>query len=238
MFVLEGCGPNLDRPGYHPPPDSSTRAPIQIFQDAENDYVRAMNFQFSYQNFPVLSGIKGEVETVLSRYPSAASVKSPAGSVRISNAIEQVFIAKMASLGFQTRDLECVRDYSRLCPSRWVDLGDGKTCEAPYYLLQNVEEPCKKLTFENMTPLEKSNAAFNCGESKFPCRHECVMDFSQTCPQGWTVVKNSVCAAPPTYKQPCVGIYDFANHNFKLKRKFADLCKVSWPCMNTSKSVV
>lgn len=221
-----GCGPRLDRPGYQPPPDS--RGSLAIFQDAEQAFFAQMNYQFSYWNFAALNGVKGEVKTVISKYPLGTSSSD---DLQISNLIELSFKSKMGSLGFEARDLECLRDYSRLCPSRWVDVGDGKLCLPPFFLATLDE--CKEVSFFEMTPLEKSQAAWNCGQSKYPCRHECIMDFSSLCPLGW---KNSiphaptVCVAPVTYKQPCVRIYDFAHHNFKLKRKFADICKVAWPC--------
>ena len=234
MFFFAGCGPRLDRPGYHPPPDSSTRAPIEIFRDAENDFIKQMNFHFTYYNFNVLSGVKGEVMQVISKYPPNSIGAGTVLSMTISNLIETVFTEKMASLGFQPRDMECVRDYSRLCPSRWVDLGDGVTCESPFYMFQ--DEACKQVKFGGLNPVEKSEAAWNCAQSKFPCRHACNMDFSRTCPEGWKPLTGavsstgSICIAPPEYKQPCVKVYDFAGHNFKLKRKFADMCKVTWPC--------
>ena len=231
ILVLSGCGPYLTRPGYKPPPEGHT--PIQDFQDAENALLGKLKFSFSHSNFDVLKGVSSEVKRVIRNYPpDAVSGANPQIlSLHIEKLIDQVFTGYMDSKGFEaTHDKECVRDYTQLCPSRWVDTGDSITCESPPSLFEN--EECRSVQFGGMTPLEKSSAAWNCGESKYPCRNECIQNYSQLCPNGWKPLKpgSTTCIAPRSYTHPCVTVYDFKDHNIKLKRRFADMCKVSWPC--------
>ena len=229
---MVGCGPSLQRPGWVPPPDTTPRPAMEVFHESQSDTIRQLRFHFDYLGFSVLTGVKQEVMRVLSKYPPTTSGgSSEVASLHIDSLIDAQFHQFTTSLGFAARDLECVRDYSRLCPSRWVDLGDGMTCEAPPALFSN--QQCRQVTFGGLTPIEKSAAAFACDESKYPCRGECVQDYSSVCPEGWSQSNppSTVCTAPATYVQPCVRTYDFADHSPKLKRKFGEMCKVVWPCM-------
>ena len=235
FLVYSGCGTDLTRPGYKPPPDTTTRPPIEVFQDAENDLVSSLHYEFAHKNFHVLKGLLGEVNSVVKQYPpgSVAGGNNPKIlNLHILNLIDQVFKEYMSRQGFDVRDMECVRDYSRLCPKGWTDLGDGSTCESPPALYEKPE--CRVLTFGGLLPVEKSNLAFSCAESVFPCYKECLRNYTNVCPMNWSPVKNGsmVCRADlgSNYTKPCVSIYDFTDHNIKMKRKFESICKVFWPC--------
>lgn len=231
FFLWSGCGPDLTRPGYKPPPDKPA---IAVFQDAQKQLLSQLRFSFLHTNFQVLNGVANDVQQVISKYPPSAqmALNPQVLTLHIEGLIEQVFLEFMGSKNFDERDVECVRDYTELCPTRWVDIGDGVTCESPPELFENSE--CRTVQFGGLTPLAKSATAWNCGNSVYPCRNACMQNFSAICPEGWSSpmpAKKSVCVAPPTYFKPCVTVYDFADHNWTQKRKFADMCKVKWPCI-------
>jgi CPW-WPC domain-containing protein len=226
-IFLTGCGPNLTRPGYKPPPDKPA---IELFQDAQKDLLNQLRFNFLHTDFAVLNGVANDVHQVITKYPPMTT-NPQVLNLHISGLIEQIFLEFLSSKGFETRDMECVRDYSELCPERWTDTGDGVTCEGPPELYEQAD--CRTVQFGQLTPLEKSQKAFECGKSTYPCRNTCPQDYSKLCPVGWAQFKRtSVCVAPPTYVKPCVSAYDFTDHNWTQKRKFSEICKVNWPCIN------
>jgi CPW-WPC domain-containing protein len=230
--VLIGCGPDLTRPGYKPPPSTTTRSPIVVFQDAETDLLSSMRFDFPQKNFRILNGISSEINRVIKTYPPGAISHESNQSLqlRIQGLIGEVFSQYIASRGFDARDMECTRDYSRLCPPGWIDVGDGQVCESPPALFE--DESCRQVSFGGLTPREKSDAAFACQGSVYPCKDACLSDYSQPCPDGW-IPRNpgsAVCKAPETYIKPCVNLYDFTDHNSKMKSRFEQTCKVKWPC--------
>jgi len=237
-----GCGPNLTRPGYKPPADETTRPPLEVFQDAESEMLKNMKFEFPQKNFEILNGIAAEVNRIIRQYPpGSVSLETPQVlQLHIQEIIGNIFLEYMQKRQFDVRDTECVRDYTELCPVGWVDLGDASTCESPTSLF--AREECKKIEFGNMTPLEKSNAAFACDEAVYPCRNACkVRNYSQPCPVGWkpTSPGSSVCQVPiERYSKPCVNYYDFTDHNSKMKKKFERICKVVWPCSLWLRSLV
>jgi CPW-WPC domain-containing protein len=228
-FFLIGCGPSLTRPGYTPPKDPPVVPPLVAFQNAETDTLNNLLYRFTYTKFSVLDGVKQEVYQVLSKYPPNLTGKGRAFDLRIDGLIDQFFKASAQSLGLSPHDMECVRDYTNLCPYQWTDVGDGMTCEGPPSMFSNPE--CQTVKFGGMSPLEKSAAAFACAEAKYPCRNACMEDYSVICPTGWERHgRTAVCMAPQDYLEPCVKVYDFADHNSRLKRKFSNMCKVNWPC--------
>ena len=225
-----GCGWSLERPGYKRPPDPTVKPPMQQFLESQQKMLDSLRFHFDYLNFRALSGVKQEVLGVIAKNPPRQVGGSPRMLLlHIDGLIDAEFHAFTSSVQFAPHELECARDYSDLCPVGWIDLGDGRTCEAPPALFMN--EECRTVVFGGLTPLAKSEAAFKCGESRYPCLNECpVRDYSATCPDGWWPLQGHVCQAPDSYRRPCVFTYDFADHSTKLKKKFEDICKVVWPC--------
>ena len=192
--------------------------------------LNSLRFHFDYLNFRPLSGVKQEVLAVVAKNPPHQVGGSPQVLLlHIDSLIDSELHAFTSNENFAPHELECARDYSDLCPIGWADLGDGLNCEAPPSMFQN--EQCRTIKFGGLTPLQKSSAAFACGEAKYPCLNECpVRDYSQTCPEGWSLLHGSACRASGEYKRPCVHMYDFSDHSAKLKRRFESLCKVAWPC--------
>lgn len=206
------------------------KPPIQLFQDAQNHMLSQLRFAFVHTGFEVLNGVSNDVLQVISKYPPTG-LSPQMLNLHIEGLIEQIFLEFTTAKNFNQRDIECVRDYTQLCPERWIDVGDGTTCESPPELFENSQ--CRTILFGGLTPLEKSQSAWDCGESTYPCRNaSCMQNYSQTCPTGWTLLgKSATCMAPQTYYKPCVTVYNFADHNWTQKRKFGDMCKVRWPCV-------
>jgi len=233
VFLVVGCGPDLTRPGYKAPPDTTTRPPIEVFQDAENELIASQRYEFAHKNFHVLKGVLGEVSSVIKQYPpgSVSNQNPRILNLHILDLIDQIFKEYMTQQGFQVRDMECVRDYSRLCPSGWTDLGDGMRCESPPDLYGRPD--CRVANFGGLMPVEKSNLAFSCDESTYPCYKECIRNYTDSCPVNWFPVRpgSKVCLGV-NYTQPCVSVYDFTDHNIKMKKKFEKICKAVWPCNN------
>ena len=231
---MHGCGPSLQRPGYRSPRDRPPVSDIVVFENAQNEALDQMRFYFAYKSFSALNGVKAEILKVISKYPpGTVRATGRVLALQVDKLIDERYRAKIEQFGMLPRDMECVRDFSRLCPSRWTDLGDGQTCLSPPSLYVN--EECRQVVFGGLNPLEKSLKAQSCDDSKYPCIGECLQDWSKLCPDGWSPKgpKSTVCVAPPSYIQPCINSYDFYDHNARQKRKFADLCKVNWPCKTT-----
>jgi CPW-WPC domain-containing protein len=232
IVEFSGCGPNLTRPGWKPPPDEKPKNATEQFLEAQADLLARLTFHFDYLNYSPLSGVKKEIMRVIAKYPPHMVGGSPRiTSLHVDQLCDRMFKNYLTEkAGFQPHDIECARDYSQLCPPRWADLGDGETCEGPPSMFEN--EECRTVKFGGMTPVEKSEAAFKCGETKFPCLDEClVREYDETCPERWTPVPGtSKCVAPPDYVKPCIKVYDFQDHKPHLKRKFEEICKVNWKC--------
>ena len=230
--LLGGCGPDLRRPGWKPPEPEREKSAIEKFQDATHVLLSQLRFHFDYINYSPLSGVKSEISRVVAKYPphmiGTSSIEIT--SLEIDKLTDNKFKSFLTDAGFAPHDLECARDYSNLCPPRWADLGDGDTCEGPPAQFQ--DEECRQVKFGGLNPVEKSAAAFKCGESKFPCRNECLYrDYDEICPERWTRVPGTYkCVAPADYVKPCSRVYDFTDHGSNLKQKFESMCKVNWKC--------
>lgn len=232
VMLLEGCGPSLKRPGYKPPEPEKEPSAEEKFLEGQTQLLSQLTFHFDYLNYRPLSGVKAEISRVVAKYPPhMVGGNKAVTSLQIDKLSDRKFKNFLTEkAGFVAHDLECARDYSQLCPPRWADLGDGETCEAPPNMYEN--DACRTVKFGGLTPIEKSNAAFACGETRYPCLDEClVRNYDKTCPERWTPVPGTQkCVAPPDYVKPCVKIYNFANHGEHLKRKFETMCKVNWEC--------
>jgi len=234
--ALIGCGPKLSRPGFEPSSPPPTKSPMQLFQEAQADVLSKLTFKFDYLKFSPLDGSAQEVLRVLyQKPPEAIGGRGPILALHVNDLIDKELKDYASStVRAEPYDIECARDYRDLCPSGWTDLGDGDTCESPLALYEN--EQCRTVKFGNLTPLEKSAAAYRCGKSTYPCLNECkYKNYDAVCPDGWSRgrLDNEICDAPKDYTVPCVRRYDFKYHSVKLKRKFEGICKVTWPCSST-----
>ncbi len=231
VFWLEGCGPNLTRPGWKPPEPEKEKSPIEKVQEMQHLLLSQLRYKFDYHNYSPLNGAKGEISKIVAKYPPhMVGTSTEITSLEIDRLIDEKFKAYLEDIGFSSHDVECARDYTPLCPIGWADLGDGETCEGPPALFQDQE--CRQVKFGGMNPIDKSAAAFKCGESKFPCINECLYrDYDELCPERWTPIPGTrKCMAPQDYMKPCIKVYDFTDHGPKLKKKFENLCKVNWKC--------
>ncbi|KAF8819387.1 cpw-wpc domain-containing protein [Cardiosporidium cionae] len=135
----------------------------------------------------------------------------------------------------------CSFDYSELCPAGWVNMGDGRKCNAPFTYTGN----CNKVEdLSDMTPLEKYSFAKKC-EAAWPCLNQCEQNFQSgacsavvlmlhrrsNCPENWELLSNGVCAADNKYSGPCVRKKSFLNFESYEKKKWGEICNVRWPCL-------
>merc|ERR1711904_106097 len=76
---------------------------------------------------------------------------------------------------------ECQRDYARLCPSDWTDVGAG-FCEAP----AGFHSDClTRYKFDVYSVDQKERLASVC-QMSWPCVAPCAKDYAALCPDGWS----------------------------------------------------
>lgn len=144
----------------------------------------------------------------------------------VAGAIAQGLGKALDFQGVPASDVDCVRDYSALCPEGWADQGDGETCAAPMYY----QGQCaRREDFSSLTPTEKRAKASRCG-SQFACVDACPMDFASPCPDDWDIDRSNHCIAPPQYAGPCIGRKDFRGISSSEKSQWSSLCSARWPC--------
>merc|ERR1712066_1052509 len=79
-----------------------------------------------------------------------------------------------------------------------------------------------------MNESDKRKFADRCSVS-WPCREICDGDLS-SCPFGWTLIGDAVCAAPRSYNK-CQLLQGFRGWTDHMKFDYAHKCGVSWPCL-------
>lgn len=144
----------------------------------------------------------------------------------VKKAIAEGLVKALGDEFLDTSEVLCIRDYSQLCPSGWVDSGDASTCQAP----KDYQGKCKpKLAWGGLTPQQKRQQASRCAAA-FPCLDQCAADYSQPCPQGWLQDVNQDCLAPTGYSGRCVLRKSFSGMKQSEKTAWGKACDVSWPC--------
>jgi len=109
--------------------------------------------------------------------------------------------------------------------SGWSESGDGETCSAR----ANNQGACAKtMNFGNLSPLEKSKRASECG-TEFACTGEAPQEFSAACPALWNEDVDHSCLAPVDYVGPCVGRKSFVGLTVGQKSVWGRSCMVKWP---------
>lgn len=118
------------------------------------------------------------------------------------------------------------RDYDR-CPTGWTSSGNGfcQTGAAP-------DAGCMSIyKFDEMIVSDKEELGRACG-LEWACRQTCVQDFSNPCPEGWTVQSGTgVCAAPATYVGSCSYEVNTTGMDEAQKRALAEKCSVEFSCV-------
>ena len=156
---------------------------------------------------------------LVSRFPNVSTA-----SLRV--AFRSAFEGALLAESLPASEALCVRDYNVPCPVGWVDLGDGGSCSAPV----SYEGPCGgELSFRGLAAHEKMSLAESCAVA-FSCAGACSADYSQACPEGWSVDASGSCFAPAMYAGPCVGRKSFSDFAAGDKAVFENECSVHWPC--------
>ena len=156
---------------------------------------------------------------LVSRFPNVSTA-----SLRV--AFRSAFEGALLAESLPASEALCVRDYNVPCPGGWVDLGDGGSCSAPV----SYEGPCGgELSFRGLAAHEKMSLAESCAVA-FSCAGACSADYSQACPEGWSVAASGSCIAPAKYAGPCVGRKSFLDFAAGDKAVFENECSVHWPC--------
>merc|ERR1711904_190972 len=67
-----------------------------------------------------------------------------------------------------------------------------------------------------------------CGAA-WPCMPTPQHDYSEVCPEGWTLKAGSTCSAPDAYTGPCGKVVENMPMDLRGKKDFEAKCSVSWP---------
>ena len=213
--VFVGALPSL-RVEYETGPLSASHAETQYRFEAR---VARLAERIKHTNVASMSLGGALATSFVSEGLAASTSKTGSGS---KEALRNALLAE----GLPESEAQCARDYNDPCPTGWVDAGDADTRFAP----ASYEGPCgSSLSFGGLAAHEKMTLAHSCGVV-FACLGGCFADFSQACPEGWSLDAAGVCTAPGTYAGPCVGRKDFTNILWADKRVFESECVVRWPC--------
>ncbi|GBE62727.1 cpw-wpc domain-containing protein, putative [Babesia ovata] len=90
-------------------------------------------------------------------------------------------------------------------------------------------EPKEEHVEERVGDLVASAASQESPKEIDPFTSQCVRDFAQPCPEGWTKV-DDMCEAPASYKGDCARSVDTSEFTVERKMLFMEDCKVEWPC--------
>lgn len=122
---------------------------------------------------------------------------------------------------------ECRRDYVRLCPEGWNDVGGG-FCEAP----PGFQSDClSRYKFDVYSVEQKERLASVCNMS-WPCTVPCTQNFDSQCPAGWATGDGGMCLAPSSYAGPCDYGLNTTLMDASQKAAFGLKCATDWPCTN------
>lgn len=168
---------------------------------------------------PVVSGLVQQLQEAFPREPLLA----------VEKAVADGLVHALDDESLDLHDVMCDRDYSRLCPEGWTDIGDGSSCAAPVAY----QGKCGlKLQMGGLAPSQKRQQAAKCGAS-YACLGACTPDSSKPCPLGWLEDVNHDCLAPAGYSGRCVGRKSFSGMSQLERRLWAKRCDVTWPCHRT-----
>ena len=213
-FVLLQSGCDL----FSPPPVAPLPPPPTTNPYATATAMSALSPPPGF-DFPVLKGV---VEELRLKFPSSPPTLL---TYAFGKSIEEVTKTLNIDLG----EFRCLVDYSLPCPLGWSDLGDAETCMPPDGYVNEDDDSCSKDSkLAKLTVTEKRAFADRC-RSDWPCKDACVQDFDQPCPFNWYFMRG-LCMAPFNYRGRCVTTYNFAQHNTHMRKEWARICAVTWPC--------
>ena len=125
----------------------------------------------------------------------------------------------------------CDRDYSQICPSKFVNVGNACAPSSGY------EGPCRQArSFSGLSPAARERWSSMC-LAWWPCVI-CDRDFGEPCPVGWGLLSGSSECKPPTdYVGPCNEPADFAGFNREMFAQWSEACGAHWACSQSAVSV-
>lgn len=178
--------------------------------------------QEALSNSPIVSGLEQQLQEAFPEEPTLA----------VQGAIASGLMKAMSDEGMDVDQISCVRDYSRLCPAGWTEIGDGGGCLAP----RNYEGTCKELLqLGGLSAIQKQEKASRC-DAAYPCLGACTQDYTWKCPLGWELDVSQECLAPADYAGPCVRRKSYTGMKASEKESWSKLCSVTWPCHKTRKA--
>lgn len=134
--------------------------------------------------------------------------------------------AKECSLRWPCLPEECQRDYSVQCPEGWTATSPIVCKAAEDYL-----GPCPRYAQLGRFNHElKVNFEIVCF-TFWPCRLDCVRDYTTPCPLGWTKLKGDICAAPADYPGPLAAHFNFNSIPVSQREAIAQKFNVDYPCI-------
>jgi len=123
---------------------------------------------------------------------------------------------------------QCRRDYNRLCPDTWTDVGAG-FCEAP----ASLQSDClSRYKFDVYSIDQKERLASVCMIT-WPCEVPCAKNYAAQCPDGWSSGDKGMCLAPSSYAGPCDYGLNTTLLDAPQKVAFSSKCAADWPCINS-----
>jgi len=120
---------------------------------------------------------------------------------------------------------QCQRDYARLCPESWTDVGGG-FCEAP----QSYSGDCLQRYKTDMYSVDQKERLASVCSLAWPCVTPCSKDYTVQCPTGWAAGEKGMCLAPSDYAGPCDYGFNASLLDAAQKAAFGLKCVVEWPC--------
>jgi len=127
------------------------------------------------------------------------------------------------------------KDYSDLCPSHWVEVGDDGRCEAP----PSYSGFCNDtLSFVGLSGDAKQEVEVACSVC-WPCNESCARNYALPCPNGYASKTMNAIEYGDASGDACVAIseteceYEISFRDAAEKASFARRCSTSWPCEST-----
>ncbi|XP_053993677.1 uncharacterized protein LOC128884359 isoform X2 [Hylaeus volcanicus] len=126
----------------------------------------------------------------------------------------------------------CDRDYTVPCPEHFIVTRWKNTSSLCAPLPQYTGSCQDSIEFMNNDSDIILKRQFSSS-----CRVECERDFSQPCPNQFTVQSSNMCYPSKVYKGPCSHPVSFWMHNPTMIESWSVRCKAYFPCLTTSTEI-
>lgn len=139
------------------------------------------------------------------------------------NVQERLAFARYCQVEFHCQE-NCIQNFGAVCPSLWQQVG-ASVCAAPS---NYVGECAHRVHTKEMTNQDKLDFGLKCG-SRWPCTAPPDHQYSDVCPEGWTMHYGETCTAPMEYRGSCGKFVRMRGLGKREKQILEAECGVSWP---------